>query len=72
MLLPKIIGYFKMNSAKRANLLLEGSGGAFWQRDYYEHIIRDEADLERIRAYIIANPRLWNKDQLQPGHPSNW
>jgi putative transposase len=27
-----------------------------WQRDYYEHIVRDQAALERIRAYINANP----------------
>jgi putative transposase len=30
-----------------------------WQRDYYEHIVRDEAALERIRAYIAANPARW-------------
>lgn len=30
-----------------------------WQRDYYERIVRDELALERIRAYIAANPARW-------------
>jgi REP element-mobilizing transposase RayT len=32
-----------------------------WQRDYYEHIVRNEADLARIRNYIIANPARWKE-----------
>ncbi len=32
-----------------------------WQRNYYEHIIRDEKDLDRIRNYIQANPANWKK-----------
>ncbi len=35
-----------------------------WQRNYYEHIIRDEDDLNRIREYIISNPMNWEKDEL--------
>lgn len=34
-----------------------------WQRNYYEHIIRGEADLNRIREYIINNPADWDKDE---------
>jgi putative transposase len=30
-----------------------------WQRGYYDHIIRDEADLTRIREYMMANPARW-------------
>jgi REP element-mobilizing transposase RayT len=41
----------------------EGDWPAFdrrlWQRDYYERIVRDEEALERIRAYIVANPARW-------------
>lgn len=33
-----------------------------WQRNYYEHIIRNEAEWERIRAYIRDNPRRWEQD----------
>ncbi|MBI1306845.1 MAG: transposase [Bacteroidetes bacterium] len=36
-----------------------------WQRNYYEHIIRDEQSLQRIRQYIINNPQNWNGDQLK-------
>jgi REP element-mobilizing transposase RayT len=34
-----------------------------WQRNYYEHILRDGADLDRVRAYIRANPLQWNQDR---------
>jgi len=34
-----------------------------WQRNYYERIIRDEADLARIRRYIINNPARWAEDR---------
>ncbi|MFN8499755.1 MAG: transposase [Anaerolineae bacterium] len=40
--------------------------GRLWQRNYYEHIIRDEADLDRIRQYIAANPLKWVSDDLYP------
>ena len=34
-----------------------------WQRNYYEHIIRDEAELARVRRYIDENPLQWELDQ---------
>jgi REP element-mobilizing transposase RayT len=37
-----------------------------WQRNYYEHIIRDEADLHRIRHYIVNNPSHWLEDDNNP------
>jgi putative transposase len=37
-----------------------------WQRNYYEYIIRGEADLARIRDYIRNNPARWDADQLHP------
>ena len=63
MILPKIIGYFKMNSAKQINKLRYTTGTSVWQRNYYEHIIRDEKDLNRIRNYIINNPGKWQDDK---------
>jgi REP element-mobilizing transposase RayT len=39
-----------------------------WQRDYYEHIIRNDADLDRIREYIVNNPANWGNDD---NHPTN-
>ena len=35
-----------------------------WQRDYYEHIVRDEHDLNRIREYIENNVINWHKDKF--------
>ncbi len=71
MLLPKIVGYFKMNAAKQINLARQTPGLPLWHRNYYEHIIRNEADLKRIRDYIQANPARWAGDQLHPGAPPN-
>ncbi len=63
MLLPKIIGRFKMNSAKRINEIRDYPGESVWQRNYYEHIIRDEDELIRIREYIYNNPKRWPRDE---------
>lgn len=37
-----------------------------WQRNYYEHVVRDEQDLERIRAYIRNNAFRWQDDEDNP------
>jgi REP element-mobilizing transposase RayT len=39
--------------------------GKLWQRNYWEHIIRNEAELAKIANYIITNPDNWDKDQLK-------
>jgi len=38
------------------------NGANFWQRNFYEHIIRDEADHNRIYLYIEANIDNWRLD----------
>ncbi len=63
MLLPKIIGRFKMNSAKRINELRGMPGVPIWQRNYFDHIIRNDKSLHRIRDYIAANPQRWQYDK---------
>ena len=40
--------------------------GSGWQHNYYEHIIRHEDDLRRIRKYILDNPRGWADDPENP------
>ncbi|MDI6761318.1 MAG: hypothetical protein QMD05_10875 [Candidatus Brocadiaceae bacterium] len=40
--------------------------GRFWQRNYYEHIIRNEDRLNKIREYIITNPLKWSLDRENP------
>jgi REP element-mobilizing transposase RayT len=42
-----------------------------WQTNYYEHIIRNEAEFENIWKYIDNNPRQWEQDQLNPTAPAN-
>ena len=41
--------------------------GKLWQRNYWEHIIRNEMALSRIRQYIHANPTQWEFDRLNLG-----
>ena len=68
--LPEIIRGFKTFSARRLNQLRGMAGVPVWQRDYYEHIIRNEEVLQKIRKYIINNPLSWGQDQLHPHNPS--
>ena len=66
MLLSKIVGRFKMNSSKCINKLRQTSGSSVWQRNYYEHVIRTDGDLTRIRGYIQTNPLRWKLDRENP------
>ena len=66
MLIPKVVGYFKMNSAKQINTLRNTTGMPVWQRNYYEHIIRNENKLNKIREYIQNNPLKWHLDRENP------
>jgi len=66
MLLSKIIGRFKMVSAKEINVRRRTPGQPRWQRNYYDHIIRDEEALRRIRQYITDNPAQWEFDRENP------
>ena len=54
---------------KPIGLVLRKGAPAFdsslWQRNFYEHIVRDERDLDRCRAYIDANPANWPTDPDQ-------
>ena len=60
--LGRLIGAFKTVSTKQINITRQTSGNQLWQRNYYEHIIRGEDDLIRIREYIINNPARWEQD----------
>ena len=53
--LPAILKSWKGFTALEANRLLDRSG-EFWQPEYYDHLVRDEADLERTVRYIQDNP----------------
>jgi REP element-mobilizing transposase RayT len=62
-ILPKAIGYLKMNSARQINSLRGYQGTPLWQRNYYERVIRDEVELGAIRQYIADNPLRWAEDE---------
>lgn len=65
--LGQIIAYFKYQSTKEMNRIeTEKAITKFWQRNYYEHIIRDEKDLQNKTDYIEANPSLWDEDENNP------
>lgn len=66
MILSKIIGRFKMVSSKHINENRFTPGIPVWQRNYYEHIIRDEKEMEHIREYIYSNPSNWENDKENP------
>lgn len=63
----QIIAYFKYQSTKEMNTVDNtGTVTKFWQRNYYEHIIRNEKDLQNKTDYVEANPRLWGEDEENP------
>jgi REP element-mobilizing transposase RayT len=62
----EIIRAFKTFSARRINQHQNTAGSPVWQRNYYEHIIREENSLNRIRQYIINNPENWDSDRENP------
>jgi putative transposase len=64
--LGTIVNAFKTVSAKRLNQLRATLGIPVWQRNYYEHIVRTDGELERIRDYIRANPAKWAEDPENP------
>jgi REP element-mobilizing transposase RayT len=65
--LGQIVAYFKYQSTKEMNKIDDTSTVTkFWQRNYYEHIIRDEKDLQNKTDYIEANPLLWDEDDENP------
>jgi REP element-mobilizing transposase RayT len=57
-----MVAGFKSCTIKRINELRKTPGEWVWQRNYFEHIIRNEQSLYRIRQYIRNNPVKWFND----------
>ena len=53
--LAVVLRDWKSYSARRANRIL-GRSGAFWQREYYDRLIRDADEFERAVRYVVSNP----------------
>ena len=60
---------FKSVTTRRINRMRRSRGTPVWQRNYSEHIIRDDASWQSIRQYIHNNPLAWQQDQLHPNNP---
>ncbi|MBU0653941.1 MAG: hypothetical protein KJ914_02290 [Gammaproteobacteria bacterium] len=59
-----LVAGFKSSVTKRINRLRENLEMPVWQRNYWEHIIRDERSMSELNAYIINNPARWKEDSL--------
>ena len=66
-----IIRVFKSISAIKVNRIPGRTGIPFWQLNYYEHIIRNDVELNRIREYIQNNSLQWHLDRENPQKTGN-
>jgi putative transposase len=60
--IPTIIRSFKSEVTRRVNILRHTPGAKLWQRNYYEHVIRNEKDFQALLEYIHLNPIKWGND----------
>jgi len=64
--LGSFIAGFKSAVTRRINIMRGTPGARVWQRNYWEHIIRDDRALDAIRRYIAENPLRWHLDRYNP------
>ena len=64
--IPTIVRSYKSAVAYRINLMRGTDGIPVWQRNYFEHIVRNAEDWDRIHRYIEANPSQWVEDEENP------
>jgi REP element-mobilizing transposase RayT len=65
--LGQILAYFKYQCTKEMNKIEDAQTiTRFWQRNYYEHIIRNEKELKQKTDYILDNPSRWDEDAENP------
>lgn len=63
--LGRIMAWYKYETTKQVNAKLGTPGQRFWQRNYYERVVRNEHELKAIYDYIVTNPANWEKDEYQ-------
>jgi len=66
--LPAIVQNFKSISTRKTNAAHDTPCTPIWQRGFYEHIIRNEAELAGFREYIVGNPARWEEDENNPDY----
>lgn len=64
--LSSLVQGFKSATTTQINIMRGTPRVPVWQRGLYEHVVRHEADLQRIREYIADNPRRWAEDENNP------
>ncbi|MEW5942070.1 MAG: transposase [Chloroflexota bacterium] len=64
--LGSFVAQFKASATRRINAWRSKPEIRVWQRNYYEHILRNEAELDRARQYIVENPLKWELDRENP------
>jgi putative transposase len=65
---PTIIRSYKSAVTKQINIVRNHPGMPVWHRNYHEHSVRNETELNRIRQYIITNPLQWDNDENNPAN----
>ena len=63
MLLSKVIHGYKSSVTREFNRLKKYNVDFKWQKSFYDHIIRNEISLNKIREYIQTNPEMWKRDR---------
>ena len=61
--LGAVVGVYKSTTTRMINTIRNSRGASVWQRNFYEHIIRDEGQWDAVRAYIQTNPLNWEQDR---------
>lgn len=51
-----------MQTSKQITVLRNTAGQKTWQPNYHDHVIRDNAEYQRIKQYLVSNPTKWNDD----------
>ncbi len=64
--LGQIVAFYKYQTTKLINQIRNTPGGTVWQRNYYDHVIRNDEDFNKIREYILTNPLKWDLDSDNP------
>ncbi len=64
--ISSLMAGFKSNVTKQINEIRQTPGVPIWQRNYYEHVVRDNNELNRIREYVMNNPVKWAEDEENP------
>lgn len=67
--LSSLVAGFKSSTTSKIRKMSKDPNLKVWQRGFYEHVIRNEAELNSRREYIMNNPLKWELDR---NNPANW